>query len=251
MKKNIQNKELILNMQWLPNLLTTASLFATFSAILFAIAGKFDDASITIFIAMIFDTLDGRVARLTNSASDFGAQYDSIADVVSFGVAPAILVYTFALSKMGRIGWLVSFIYLICTALRLARFNTKLEISDKKFFQGLPCPAAAAVLVSLIWLLYKCDLYGYIWVSWLLLLICIYVAALMVSNVGYYSFKDMNLKNKSPYMIGFVNSLLIIAVAIEPPLVLFVAFFIYSVSGITYTFIKTKKLKRARKKHSS
>ena len=150
MKKLKTKKELKVGIYLLPNILTTASIFFAFYAIVNALQNHFETASISIFIAMIFDTLDGRVARLTGSSSEFGAEYDSLADMVSFGVAPALLVYLWSLSSLDRLGWLASFIYVACTALRLARFNTKQVTSDKQYFQGLPCPAAAAVLTSMV-----------------------------------------------------------------------------------------------------
>ncbi len=247
MKKEAK-KEIISNVHWLPNLLTTASLFSAFYSIMAALDGFYEVACVTIFIAMIFDTLDGRVARMTKSVSDFGAQYDSLADVVSFGVAPAALAYIWALKDFGRFGWLAAFIYLACTALRLARFNAKANVSDKKFFQGLPCPSAAAVVTSLIWVSCKYGFNNIVIIELSLLFICMSVAGLMVSNIGYYSFKDIDLKGKSPYIIGFLNTLLLIAVAIDPPLVLFVVFFIYSLSGLMFTLYKKSVLKRNRRK---
>lgn len=247
-KKVNYNKELSSHVHWLPNLLTTASLFSAFYAMIITLIGNFDSAATAIFIAMIFDTLDGRVARLTNSVTEFGAQYDSIADVVGFGVAPAILMYQFALYELSRLGWLVTFVYLVCTALRLARFNIKKNIIDKKFFQGLPCPSAAAIIVSCVWLLHKYQIEH----NWLLLTvllgITIWVSILMVSNIGYYSFKDFSFNNKSPYVIGFLNAAIIILVALNPPVVLFIVFFSYSISGSVYTLVKKRQLIRQRKK---
>ena len=247
MKKEYRRKEIISNVHWLPNLLTTASIFSAFYSIMAAIEGFFEVACLAIFIAMIFDTLDGRVARLTKSASSFGAQYDSLADVVSFGVAPAALCYIWALKDFGRFGWLVSFTYLACTALRLARFNAKVNITDKKFFQGLPCPSAAAVVTSLVWTSCKYGFVDMMIIKLCLLFICMGVAGLMVSNVGYYSFKDIDLKGRSPYMIGFLNTLVLIAVFIDPPVMLFTVFFIYSLSGLIFTLHKKKILKKKRR----
>jgi len=182
----------------LPSILTTFGMFAGFYSIIASINGDFTLAAISIMIAMMWDTLDGRVARLTNTQSSFGAQYDSLSDLVSFGVAPALLVYEWSLSDMGRVGWLAAFIYLACAALRLARFNTQVGAADKRYFQGLPSPEAAGVIASMIWLKFWNFEYfdfGIVSLSYYIGVgITIVCGLLMVSNVRYYSFKELDSK---------------------------------------------------------
>jgi len=185
----------------LPSILTTFGMFAGFYSIIASINGDFTLAAISIMIAMMWDTLDGRVARLTNTQSAFGAQYDSLSDLVSFGVAPALLVYEWSLSDMGRVGWLAAFIFLACAALRLARFNTQVGTADKRYFQGLPSPAAAGVIASMIWLkFWKFEYFDFGIVSlsyYIGVGITIVCGLLMVSNVRYYSFKELDSKKAS------------------------------------------------------
>ena len=187
----------------LPSILTTFGMFAGFYSIIASINGDFTLAAISIMVAMMWDTLDGRVARLTNTQSTFGAEYDSLSDLVSFGVAPALLVYEWSLSDLGRIGWLAAFIYLACAALRLARFNTQVGATDKRYFQGLPSPASAGVIASMIWLKFwnfeyfdigVVSLSYYIGVS-----ITILCGLLMVSNVRYFSFKEFDSTDKASF----------------------------------------------------
>src|SRR5689334_3768014 len=136
---------------WLPNLFTTASLFSGFYAIVQAMNGRFETAAIAIFVSMVLDGLDGRIARLTHTQSEFGAQYDSLSDMVSFGAAPALVMYVWALKDLGKLGWIAAFVYCAGAALRLARFNTNIDVIDKRYFQGLPSPMAAALLAVLLW----------------------------------------------------------------------------------------------------
>lgn len=244
MNKHVRRKELLHSIYWIPNLLTTASLLLAFYAIMSAINGSYELAASAVFMSMIFDTLDGRVARLTKSTSSFGAEYDSLADVVSFGVAPALLVYTWSLHSLGRVGWLLAFIHLACTALRLARFNATndSESDDKKYFQGLPCPAAAAIIVSFVWasVKYNVDSKGII--AWFLAGHTILGAVLMVSNVKFYSFKQITFSKKTtPYVIGFINILVLIMLAIDPPVVSFIVFLGYALSGILMFLYKYTK----------
>ena len=234
----------------LPSILTTFGMFAGFYSIIASINGDFSIAAISIMIAMMWDTLDGRVARLTNTQSDFGAEYDSLADLVSFGMAPSLLVYEWSLSDLGRIGWLAAFIFLACAALRLARFNTQVGISDKRYFQGLPSPAAAGVIASMIWLNFWNFEYlsgiatfsYYIGVS-----ITIICGLLMVSNVRYYSFKELDSK-KASFRFLLVIVLSFIVLLSKPNIFLFTGFFLYMLSGPFITIIGLYKKRIEKKK---
>ena len=236
----------------LPSILTTFGMFAGFYSIIASINGDFTLAAISIMVAMLWDALDGRVARLTNTQSDFGAQYDSLADLVSFGVAPALLVYEWSLSDLGRIGWLAAFIFLACAALRLARFNTQVGISDKRYFQGLPSPAAAGVIASMIWLkFWKFEYFDFGIVSlsyYVGVGITIFCALLMVSNVRYYSFKELDSKKASfRFLLAIVLSLIVLLS--KPNIFLFTGFFVYMLSGPFITITGLNK-KRNQKKQS-
>ena len=233
----------------LPSILTTFGMFAGFYSIIASINGDFTLAAISIIVAMLWDALDGRVARLTNTQSDFGAQYDSLADLVSFGVAPALLVYEWSLSDLGRIGWLAAFIFLACAALRLARFNTQVGISDKRYFQGLPSPAAAGVIASMIWLkFWKFEYFDFGIVSlsyYVGVGITIVCALLMVSNVRYYSFKELDSKKASfRFLLAIVLSLIVLLS--KPNIFLFTGFFVYMLSGpfITITGLNKKRIQK-------
>lgn len=233
----------------LPSILTTFGMFAGFYSIIASINGDFTLAAISIMVAMLWDALDGRVARLTNTQSDFGAQYDSLADLVSFGVAPALLVYEWSLSDLGRIGWLAAFIFLACAALRLARFNTQVGISDKRYFQGLPSPAAAGVIASMIWLkFWKFEYFDFGIVSlsyYVGVGITIFCALLMVSNVRYYSFKELDSKKASfRFLLAIVLSLIVLLS--KPNIFLFTGFFVYMLSGpfITITGLNKKRIQK-------
>ena len=214
----------------LPSLFTTASLFAGFFAIVQAMNGNFEYAPLAIFIAMILDALDGRVARLTNTQSDFGAQYDSLVDMVSFGLAPALIMYEWALSGMGKLGWLAAFIYTAGAGLRLARFNIKASAQDKRYFHGLPSPAAAAVVVGFVWVLHSYSVPGRE-ISILALLVTILAGVLMVSNIRYRSFKDLNLRERVPFVSIMAVPLVFVLIFLDPPQVLFLVFLIYAFSG--------------------
>jgi CDP-diacylglycerol--serine O-phosphatidyltransferase len=221
----------------LPNLLTTAALFAGFYAIVAAMNGQFEQASVAVFIAMVLDGLDGRVARLTNTQSNFGAEYDSLSDMVSFGVAPALVMYLWSLSSLaghgwqwGKLGWLGAFVYVAAAALRLARFNTKIGSTDKKYFQGLPSPAAAAVVVGMVWAFFDQKISGQD-VAPVALVLIVVTGLLMVSNISYYSFKDLDFKNKVPFIAIFVIVLVFVLTSIDPPKILFGCFLIYALSG--------------------
>ncbi len=214
----------------LPNAFTTAALFCGFYAIVMAMNGQFSNAAVAIFAAMVLDATDGRVARLTNTQSEFGAQYDSLSDMVSFGAAPALIVYEWSLRGMGKLGWLAAFVYCAGAALRLARFNTNIAVVDKRFFQGLPSPAAAALVAGFIWLMDDLRIGGadFRWLSWI---ITVYSGLTMVTNVPFYSFKDVNFKKSVPFIAIFLIVLIFVAVSSDPPKVLFGLFVIYGLSG--------------------
>lgn len=230
----------------LPNLFTTAALFAGFYAVIAAMRGLFDDAAIAIFIAMIADTLDGRVARMTNTQTAFGAEYDSLSDMVAFGIAPALLVYSWSLSHMGKLGWLAAFVYVATTALRLARFNTQAHDQDKRYFQGLPCPAAAGVLASAVWLGFSLGMSGF-FIILPLTVLTLGVAALMVSTIRFHSFKKFDLKGKVPFIVVLIPIVIIVAIALDPPQILFAIFFVYALSGPVLTLQQIKKMRRLSK----
>jgi CDP-diacylglycerol--serine O-phosphatidyltransferase len=221
----------------LPNLFTTGALFAGFYAIVAAVNQRFELAAIAVFIAMVLDGLDGRIARMTHTQSAFGAEYDSLSDLVSFGLAPALIMYQWALVHMqdmgvvwGKTGWLAAFIYVACAALRLARFNTQVATNDKKYFQGLPSPAAAAVMAGMVWVLDNWSANGTDFI-WLALGTTIIVGLLMVSNISYYSFKDLDVKNQVPSIAILLMALLIALTTLDPAKVLFAVFFLYTISG--------------------
>jgi CDP-diacylglycerol--serine O-phosphatidyltransferase len=216
----------------LPNLFTTGALFAGYYGIVAAINGRFEAAAIAVFVAMILDGIDGRIARLTNTQSEFGAQYDSLSDVISFGLAPSIIVYEWALFDLGKLGWLAAFMYTAGAALRLARFNSQNENSDGRFFQGLPSPAAAAVIGATVWLSQSFIAPNMTGVALGTMLITIVMALLMVSNLPYYSFKDLDLKDKVPFVSILAIVMVFVLVSIEPATVLFCIFSAYAFSGV-------------------
>ena len=229
----------------LPNLLTTAALSCGFFAITSAINGRFENAAIAIVVALVLDGLDGRVARLTNTQSDFGAQYDSMADVVSFAVAPAILMYTWALSPLGKLGWMAAFVHMAGGALRLARFNVQLENDDKRFFQGLPSPAAGAVLACFVWVFYEYD-FAFSGLSYVILGLTSVTGFLMVSNLRYYSFKDIDLRGKVPFIVACGVMLAFSIIFAHPPATLFLLFFGYALSGPLHTVLLIYKKRKLR-----
>lgn len=219
----------------LPNAFTTAALFCGFYAIVMAMNLRFDQASIAIFVAMVLDSLDGRVARLTNTQSEFGAQYDSLSDMVSFGAAPALVVYEWSLRGMGKLGWLAAFVYCAGGALRLARFNTNIAVVDKRYFQGLPSPAAAALVAGFVWLMDDLGFRGTS-LSWAAWVITLYAGLTMVSNVPFYSFKDINLRKPMPFIAAFLVVLALVAIFSDPSKVLFGLFVLYGLSGFGVYF---------------
>ncbi|MGB0216141.1 CDP-diacylglycerol--serine O-phosphatidyltransferase [Alteromonas alba] len=225
----------------LPNLLTTAGLFSGFFAVVSSMNGRFEAAAVAVFVAMIFDGLDGRVARITNTQSDFGAEYDSMADMVSFGMAPALVAYNWGLSDLGKLGWFAAFIYVAGAALRLARFNTQVGIADKRFFQGLASPAAAAVVCGFVWLGVEYDINGDD-IGLIVALVTGLSGLLMVSNFKYNSFKEVNWNGKVPFVALLVILLIFIIVATEPALVLFIVFALYALAGPINTFRTVDKV---------
>ncbi|WP_350979042.1 CDP-diacylglycerol--serine O-phosphatidyltransferase [Shewanella sp. AC34-MNA-CIBAN-0136] len=236
----VKNKGIYL----LPNLFTTAGLFSGFYAVISSMNGHFELASIAIFIAMICDGLDGRVARLTNTQSDFGAEYDSLADMVSFGMAPAILAYNWALQDLGKVGWLAAFIYCACAALRLARFNTQVGVADKRYFQGLASPAAAALIAGSIWSGSKYEL-DPTDINYLAALITALTGLLMVSNFRYHSFKEVDWRGKVNFVVMLLLVGVFVIISVEPAIILCLGFYIYALSGPVITIKAIKKLKVA------
>lgn len=232
----------------LPNLFTIAGLFAGFYAIVTAMEGYFSNAAIAIFVAMIMDFFDGRVARLTNTQSAFGAELDSLSDMVSFGVAPALVVYSWSLESLGKLGWLAAFIFAASGALRLARFNTQVQMSDKRYFQGLPIPAAAGILASMVWLSVDSEIPGDV-VDRIAAVLAVLTAILMVSNIRYYSFKEIDLKGRVPFIATLLVVLAFVGISLDPPKILFLLFFCYGLSGPVLT-LRALHVKRAlRRKH--
>ncbi|MBI5041558.1 MAG: CDP-diacylglycerol--serine O-phosphatidyltransferase [Gammaproteobacteria bacterium] len=236
----------------LPNLFTTAGLFSGFYGIVAAINGRFEIAAMAIFIAMIMDGIDGRVARLTNTTSEFGVQYDSLSDMVCFGLAPALIMYQWALRDLSafgwfwaKLGWLSAFIYAAAGALRLARFNAQVDVADKRYFQGLPSPSAAAVVAGLVWMGADLGIDGsnFVWVGMLLTLMS---GLLMVSNFRYYSFKELDFKNKVPFIVLLLAVMVLVFASIDPPKVLFTGFLVYALSGPVFTLWRVRQRRRER-----
>lgn len=226
----------------LPNLLTTGGLFSGFYAIVASMNGHFEAAAVAIFVAMIFDGLDGRVARLTNTQSEFGAQYDSMSDMLSFGMAPALVAYNWGLAEYGKFGWLAAFVYVACAALRLARFNANLSITDGRFFQGLASPAAAAIVAGMVWSgsIYQIDGDN---IGYLVGILTILTGLLMVSNFRYNSFKDLNWRDRVSFLTILLVVLVFVVIAARPAEMLFSIFFIYACSGPITTIRSVRKLK--------
>ena len=237
----------------LPNILTTASLFAGFYSIVQAMNGAYDHAALAIFIALILDGLDGRVARLTNTQSSFGAEYDSLSDMVSFGVAPGLIVYVWALQPLGKLGWIAAFIYCTCAAFRLARFNVKLDIDNKQFFFGLPSPAAAALIASFIWISYDNGIsgneifLGFFQMQWFAFLLTIFAALSMVTDLRYYSGKDINLRNSQPFIAILVIVMIFGLISHNPAEIIFIILMAYALSGYV-VFFRNRYIRNMRKK---
>jgi CDP-diacylglycerol--serine O-phosphatidyltransferase len=224
----------------LPNLFTLGGLFGGFYAIVMAMNGRFDLAAIGIFSAMVLDSLDGRVARMTNTQSAFGEQMDSLADMVSFGAAPALVAYEWALKGLGRWGWVAAFVYCACAALRLARFNVNTGVVDKRYFQGLPSPAAAALVTGFIWVMTEFGV-DPARVAWPMFVLALYAGLTMVSNVPFYSFKDLRMKKSVPFAVVVLIVLGFAVITIDPAAVLFGVFVVYGLSGYgVYAWRKVK-----------
>lgn len=231
----------------LPNLFTTVGLFAAFYAIVSAMKGQYESAAIAVFIAMVMDGLDGRVARLTNTQSEFGGEYDSLSDMVAFGVAPALVVYSWSLSNLGKLGWLAAFIFTAAGALRLARFNTQAETTDKRYFQGLAIPAAAAVITGCVWLGNDLGLDGHRF-AYGIAGLTVLIALLMVSNIRYYSFKQIDFKGRVPFFWICLVVLILVGIALHPPLVLFSTALVYAISGPLLTLWQLRQKRRHKTK---
>jgi CDP-diacylglycerol--serine O-phosphatidyltransferase len=227
----------------LPNAFTTAALFCGFYAIVMAMNQKFEHAAWAIFVAMILDGLDGRVARLTNTQSEFGAQYDSLSDMVSFGAAPALVMYEWSLRGLGKLGWIAAFVYCAGAALRLARFNTNIEVVDKRYFQGMPSPSAAALMAGFILMMLELEVSGLEmdWVSWG---IAVFAGLTMVSNVPFYSFKDVNVRKPVPFIGVFLIALGLAIIAIKPAVTLWPLFAVYGLSGYVVAAWRAAKGKK-------
>src|SRR5882672_2835949 len=228
----------------LPNLFTTGVLFCGFFAMVQAVNGRFDVGCVAVFIAMVLDGMDGRVARWTNTQSEFGAQYDSIADMVAFGAAPALMAYTWALKdlQLFGLGWIGAFIYCAGTAIRLARFNANIGIVDKRYFQGLPSPSGAAVLAGLVWVMTDFGFKPSEWLAIVTWIIAVFAGITMVSNIPFYSFKEVNWRRRVPLWVILASVLGISVVASRPSLVLFALFMAYALSG----YVMWAKEKRVR-----
>ncbi len=218
----------------LPNAITLAALFSAFYGVVMAINGRFEAACIAIFVAAVLDSLDGRVARMTNSQSAFGEQMDSLSDMVAFGAAPALIMYQWALKDLGRLGWIPAFVYIAGAALRLARFNVNIGVVDKRFFQGLPSPAAAALVIGFVWAMDDAGFKGvtrFDWIEWTAFGVTLYAGLSMVTNAPFYSFKVVGGRRTVPFIVMVAIALGIALVALDPPKVLFVLFCIYGLSG--------------------
>ena len=230
----------------LPNLFTTAALFAGFYSIVAAMDGRFEAAAVAIFVAMVLDGIDGRVARITNTESAFGAEYDSLSDMVAFGLAPALVAYEWSLAGMGKLGWLAAFIFTAAAALRLARFNTQAGIADKRYFQGLPSPSAAAVMAGFVWLGVDYGIAGKDLVA-VVFPLAVLTGITMVSNIRYYSFKELDLKGRVPFVAALAIVLVFAFISTHPPLILSLGFLAYLVSGPVVTLFQLQKRRAERK----
>ena len=233
----------------LPNLFTTAALFAGFYAIVSAMGGEFENSAIAIFVAMGFDGADGRIARMTNTESAFGVEYDSLSDLISFGLAPSLVVYLWSISSLGKIGWLCAFFFTAATALRLARFNTQVGMADKRYFQGLPCPAGGAVLAGLVWFgtdYGLADAFGALLTAG----VTVIVGGLMVSNIRYQSLKQLDLRGRIPFVTVLVMVAVFALISLDPAFVLFVIFAGYTASGPVMTLLLIRRRRGVRGKET-
>lgn len=234
---------------WLPNLLTTAALFCGFYSIISGVNGHYEHGAIAIFVAMIFDALDGRVARMANATSEFGAEYDSLSDMVSFGVAPAMLIYSWGLQNLGKLGWVAAFIYVAAAALRLARFNTQVGVADKRYFQGLPSPAAAGILAAFVWVVGDGSIGSF--TMMIALFLTVVAGILMVSNFRYHSFKEFRMKERVPFMTLLFILAVAVIILIDPATLLLLGLLAYAVSGFVMTLVGLKERREARAKQKN
>jgi CDP-diacylglycerol--serine O-phosphatidyltransferase len=235
----------------LPNLFTTAAMFAGFYGIVAAINDRFETAAVSIFAAMVLDGVDGRVARLTNTQSAFGAEYDSLSDMVSFGLAPALISYLWALHSFGKTGWVVAFLFATMAALRLARFNTQVGKGEKRYFQGLPSPSAAALVAGIVWVGTEGSLRDSAAMATLTMAVTAAAGLLMVSNIRYHSFKELDLQGRVPFFIMLVVVLAFVFISINPPLHIFLGFLVYAASGPVLTLLFMRKRRAARRAQST
>jgi CDP-diacylglycerol--serine O-phosphatidyltransferase len=232
----------------LPNLFTTAALFAGFYAIVAAIGEHFGTAAIAIFVAMILDGVDGRVARLTHTQSAFGAEYDSLSDMVCFGLAPALVAYEWSLVALGKFGWLAAFLYTACAALRLARYNTQLGIADKRYFQGLPSPSAAALMAGFVWLSSDYGLSGKELIpAGITFALAVMSGVLMVSKIRYQSFKELDPHGRVPFVAVLLVVMVFVLISLAPPLTLFTGFLVYASSGPILTLFHVRRRRAERR----
>lgn len=229
----------------LPNLLTTGAMFAGFYAVIAGMGGDFRSACVAIIVAMFLDGLDGRVARLTNTQSAFGAEYDSLSDMLAFGVAPALICFSWTLSQLGNLGWTAAFVYVACAALRLARFNVQLGSSDKRYFIGLASPSAAGLVVFMVWTLHEYDLEANAFIAVLSALVTFVAGILMVVNVPYYSFKDLD-RNRVPFVVMLAVVMIIVIVSWHPPTVLWMMAITYAASGPAMAMYQKRKQRKVR-----
>jgi CDP-diacylglycerol--serine O-phosphatidyltransferase len=225
----------------LPNLFTTAALFAGFYAIVQAMNARFEVAAVAIYVAMVLDGLDGRVARWTRTQSEFGAEYDSLSDMVSFGAAPALVMYEWALKDMGKLGWIAAFVYCAGTALRLARFNTNIDVVDKRYFQGLPSPAAAALVAGFVWVSDDFGIGRVDWIPYIAWTVTMYAGITMVTNVPFYAFKEINLRKSVPFWAVLAIVAAMTVISIKPPVILFLLFVAYGLHGYVLLFVRRRK----------
>lgn len=245
----LKNKFRRRGIYWLPNLITSGALFAGFYAIVQAMNGRFELAAMAIFIAMVLDGLDGRVARFTRTESAFGVEYDSLSDMVSFGAAPALIAYVWALQGMGRLGWVAAFVYCLGAALRLARFNTQVEVADKRFFQGMPSPAAACLVAGLVWAMNEYQIQGKD-IRWLAWGVTLFAGITMVSNVPFYSGKDINLRKSVPFWVVVVIAFtigIVVSFSSTLPELLFGLAVAYAISGYVIGVMQWIQRRRARR----
>jgi CDP-diacylglycerol--serine O-phosphatidyltransferase len=231
----------------LPNLFTLTAMFAGFYAVVAAMKGLYINAAIAIYLAMLMDSLDGRIARMTNTQTAFGAELDSLSDMVSFGVAPALVTYSWALHNLGKFGWLSAFVYAVAVALRLARFNVQIGKIDQRYFQGLPCPPSAGVIAGMVWTCTNFGLSGWT-MNIVTAIVTICLGILMVSNIRYQSFKKLNLKRSVRFLTIVLIVLLLILVAVDPSRILFAVFLLYALSGPIMTFWQLRKKRKMKKK---